>query len=380
MPYKVPFVNYPLQYRNIKNEIDEKFQSLLSKGDLYLRDDCIKLERDLAAYLGVKYGIGTNSGTDSIFLSLYAEGIGKGDEVITVGHTYIATISSIVHTGARPILIDVKEDFNMDVDQLEKAVTPRTRAVIPVHLNGHCCEMDRIMEIAEEHDLMVVEDAAQALGASYKGKKAGSFGDTGCFSFYPAKILGCYGDGGFIAVNDDALAEHLYLLRDNGEKARYLMKDPSEAGNKKIYLYGFNSVMDNIQAAVLNIKLKYFPQWLDRRREIAKIYDEGLAGVPGIRTPPDMGPDYYDVYQNYVIRSTRRDELAKFLDANGVETLISWKTPNHLQEALDLSKFKLPETERISREVISLPMYPELTDEQVQYVVARVRAFSTSKR
>ncbi len=378
MSCKVPFTNYPLQYHNIKSEVDEKLQALLSQGDLYLCDDCIRFERDLAAYVGVKYGIGTNSGTDSIFLSLYAEGIAERDEVITVGHTYISTISSIVHTGARPILVDVGEDFVMDVDQLEKAITARTRAIIPVHLNGHCCQMDRIMELAEERHLMVVEDAAQALGAKYKGKRAGSFGDTGCFSFYPSKILGCYGDGGFIAVNDDSLAEHLYLLRDNGEKAEYLPKGPAEAEDK-IYLYGFNSVLDNLQAAVLNIKLKHFPRWLDRRREIARIYDEGLAEVPGIKTPPDMGPDYYDIYQNYVIRSTHRDELVKFLETRGVETMISWKTPNHLQEALDLQHFQLPATEKVSKEVVSLPIYPELTDEQAQYVVNTICAFSKQR-
>lgn len=376
-PYMIPFINYRRQYLQLKEEVDSKLQALLSEGDLYLCDDTIKLERDLAAYIGTRHGIGTNSGTDSIFLSLYAEGIAEGDEVITVAHTYISTISSIVHTGARLVLIDIGNDFVMDVEELEKAVTPRTKAIIPVHLNGHCCQMDRIMEIAEAHDLMVVEDAAQALGAKYKGKMAGSFGDTGCFSFYPSKVLGCYGDGGFIAVNDDSLAERLYLLRDNGEKARYLLKD-SEAEDK-IYLYGFNSVLDNLQAAVLNIKLKYLPKWLDRRREIARIYDEGLAEVSSIKIPPDMGPDYHDIYQNYVIRSPRRDELIKFLGVNGIEAMIPWKIPNHLQEALVLSHFSLPETEKISKEVVLLPIYPELTDEQVQYVVGSIRAFSKQR-
>jgi len=377
MPYKVPFVNYPLQYSNLKKEIDDKIQSLLSKGDLYLREDCIKFERDFATFIGSKFGIGTNSGTDALIFSQYAAGIGKGDEVITVGHTYVATIASIVHNHAAPILIDVGEDYNMNVDLLEEAITPRTKAVIPVHLNGRCCDMDGIMRIAKKHGLLVIEDAAQAVGAKFNGRTAGTFGITGAFSFYPAKVLGCYGDSGFITTDDPILAERLYLLRDNGEKAKYLMKDPEEASDKKIYLFGFNSVMDNIQAGVLNVKLKYLTKWLDRRREIAKIYHEELSEISELRLPPPptTNSKYHDVYQNYVIRLKERDRLVDFLEKNGVETMISWKTPNHFQKALKLDHFKLPATERISNEVVSLPMYPELTNQQVEYVIDVIHKF-----
>lgn len=377
LPYKVPFVNYPLQYSLIKKEIDTKIQMLLSKGDLYLREDVIKFERDLASFVGAKYGISTNSCTDSLILSLYALGIVQGDEVITVGHTYVATIASIVLNRAKPILIDVGDDFNMNTDLLQGAITPRTKAIIPVHLNGRCCDMARIMEIAEERNLAVIEDAAQAIGAKFNGKMAGSFGTTGCFSFYPAKVLSCYGDGGFICANNEQLAEKLYLLRDNGEKAKYLMRSPEEARDKIIYLFGFNSVLDNIQAGVLNIKLKYLPNYIERRREIAKLYNEQLSGFTDLKLPPppSMSTPYYDVFQNYVIRTERRDDLVQFLEANGIETLVSWRTPNHLQKFLGLSNFRLPITERISREVISLPMYPELTDEQVAYVADTISRF-----
>ncbi|MEM3580646.1 MAG: DegT/DnrJ/EryC1/StrS family aminotransferase [Candidatus Bathyarchaeia archaeon] len=361
----------------MKKEIDEKIRSLLLKGDLYLRDDTIQFERNFAKYIGSRFGISTNSCTDSLFLSLYAAGINEGDEVITVSHTYIATIASIVHNRATPVLIDVGQDYNMNVELLEDAITSRTKAIIPVHLNGRCCNMDKIMKIAKNHGLAVIEDAAQAVGAKFMGKTAGSFGLTGCFSFYPAKILGCYGDGGFITTDDEVLADRLYLLRDNGEKARYLMKDPEEAKDKKIYCFGFNSVLDNIQAGILNVKLKYLNKWIERRREIAKIYHEGLSEIEEIRLPPPPSNNspYYDVFQNYVIRLKERDKLAIFLERNGIETMISWKTPNHLQKALKLDHFKLPETEKISKEVISLPIYPELTNEQVEYVISTIKKF-----
>ena len=377
MPYKVPFVNYPLQYSMLKKEIDEKIQSLLFKGDLYLRDDTIQFEKNFAKYVGSRFGISTNSCTDSLFLSLYAAGVSEGDEVITVSHTYIATIASIVHNRARPVLIDIGPDYNMDVGLLEDAITPKTRAIIPVHLNGRCCRMDKIMKVAEKHGIVVIEDAAQAIGAKFMGKKAGSFGLTGCFSFYPAKILGCYGDGGFITTDNELLAEKLYLLRDNGEKAKYLIKDPEEIRNKKIYLFGFNSVLDNIQAGILNVKLKYLDKWIERRREIARMYYDGLYEIEEITLPPppsDNSP-YYDVFQNYVIRLKERDKLEVFLEKNGIETMVSWRTPNHLQKALKLDHFKLPETEKASKEVISLPIYPELTNEQIEYVIKTIHKF-----
>lgn len=378
MKYKVPFVNYPLQYQNIKKEIDIALQRIFKKGDLIFRSDTEKLERDLSSFVDKKYGISTGSCTGGLFISLYGAGIGKGDEVITVGHTYVATIDVIVHCGAIPILIDVGDDFNMDMDLLERAITKKTKAIIPVHLNGRCCDMEKLMAIAKKHNLIVIEDAAQTLGAKFKGKMAGSFGLTSCYSFYPAKILGSYGDGGMVCTSDKKLADKLYLLRDHGEKPSYL-KTAKE--KKDIAFYGFNTLLDNLQAAVLNVKLKHFSKWIKLRREIASQYNNGFSEISEVELPPapTTNSAYFDVYQNYVIRSKKRDKLVSYLENHGVETLISWRTPNHKQKALkNLHRFKLPKTEQISKQVISLPMYPELTSKQVEYVINCVKDFYTA--
>jgi dTDP-4-amino-4,6-dideoxygalactose transaminase len=360
MVYKVPFVNYPEHYRRMWNEVIGAISEALSKGDLLLRGQLKQFEADIAAFVGVKFGVGLNSGTDAMLLSLKAAGVGLGDEVITVAHTFVATITCIVHCGATPILVDIKEDMNMDVEQVEQKISPKTKAIMPVHLNGRLCDMEKLMKIADEHNLIVIEDAAQALGGSFNGKKAGSFGLTGCFSLYPAKILGAAGDGGFLTTNSEEINEKIRLLRDHGQDRR----------TGKILFYGFNSRLDNVQAAILNVKLKYLTQWIERRREIAKIYQEGLSDVAKVKLPPPpttSGP-YFDVYQNYVIRIKDRDELVEFLEKNGVETIVSWRIPNHLHPALNLNQFSLPMTEKLSNEVVSLPMFPELTDEQANYV------------
>lgn len=369
MEKRVPFVNYGLQYKNIKKEIDFKIQDILNKGDLIFRKDVQDFEKNTAKYVGVKYGIGTDSCTGAMFIALKALGIGEGDEVITVAHTYVATIDVIVHSGAKPVLVDIGSDYNVNPDLIEKAITKKTKAIMPVHLNGRCCQMDKIMAIAKKHKLFVIEDAAQALGSTYKGKKAGSFGDMGCISFYPAKLLGSYGEAGIALTSNKTLAKKMYLLRDHGELPSYLDKDRTH----KIYLWGFNTILDNIQAAVLNVRFKYFSGWLKRRREIAKKYILGLKEVKEIILP-ELGAG--DVFQNFVIRSKKRDVLQKYLKDNGVETLVSWRTPNHKQKGLkEITGFKLPFTELISKEVLSLPMYPELTDEQVEYVVEQIKNF-----
>jgi len=378
MKYKVPFVNYPLQYQNIKEELFAEFDRVLSKGDLLFRDDLIKLEKDIAKYSGCKYGVSCDSCTGGLYLSLLALDIKPGDEVITVAHTYIATIDVIKHCGATPILVDVDKDYNIDVNKIESVITNKTKAIIPVHLNGRLADMNSIIELAKKYNLKVVEDAAQALGAKQNEKPAGSWGDTGCFSFYPAKILGSYGDGGMVVTNNKELAKKMYLLRDHGELPGYL----SEFGDgtpKKIYLWGHNSLLDNMQAVVLNIKFKQFPNQINRRREIAKIYENELGGIKDlIIMPKTTDEQFRDVYQNYVIRTKKRNKLVKFLENNGVETIISWQKPNHKQEALGLTHYNLPETESISNEVVSIPMYPELTDEQIQYVIKTIKGFFTN--
>lgn len=366
MDYKVPFVGYKLQYQNLKSEIDGVIQDVLQRGDLILRRDVEEFEKNLASFLGVRYAIGVNSGTDALILSLRAAGIGSGDEVITVSHTFVASISSIVHVGAKPVLVDVKEDFNMDVDKIEEAITEKTRAILPVHLNGRICEMAKLMEIAQKHNLIVIEDAAQSLGAEFNGKKAGSFGLTGCFSFYPAKILGAYGDAGGVATDDEKIAEKVRLFRDHGQRTK-----------TEIVCYGWTARLDNLQAAILNVKFRYLKDWIKKRRKIAKIYTDGLSDIPDVKLPPTPNSDerYFDVYQNYVLKAERRDELAAFLKEKGVETLIKDPIANHKQQGLGLSHFKLPYTERLAERVISLPMYPELTQEQIEYVVSCLKEF-----
>ena len=367
MTYKVPFVNYPAHYRSMKREIDTVIKEVLSKGDLILRSDVRDFENNMANFLGVKYAVGTNSCTDALNFSMRAAGVGRDDEVITVAHTFVATIEAIVHCGATPDLIDVREDFNMDMEKLEPVLTPKTRAIIPVHLNGRLCDMERLISIANKHNLIVIEDSAQALGATFNKKKGGAFGLAGCFSFYPAKILGATGDAGLVSTNDKNFAEKIRLLRDHGRR-----------GKNEIACYGFTSRLDNLQAAILNVKLKYLPNWIQRRREIADLYNKGLSNVPGVNLPPPPNSDtrFFDVYQNYVIRSKRRNELALHLKKSGVEVLISWPRPLHKQKALNLSHFNLPVTERISKEVISLPIYPELTNKEVKYVIDCIRKFN----
>jgi len=377
MAYKVPFVDVPKQYQIIKEEVLRTIDDVLSRGDLILRKDVEDFEKNIASYVGTKYAVSLNSGTDTMFLSLKALGIGPGDEVITVSHTFVASIAVIVQTGAKPILVDVKEDFTMDVDKLEAAITEKTKAIIPVHLNGRMCEMDKLMEIVKSHNLIVIEDAAQAIGSKYQGKMAGSFGLAGSFSLYPFKVLGCFGDGGVLTTDDENLAEKVRLLRNHGQKTPAPEQARYGAGKTEIVCFGFNSRLDNIQAAILNLKFKYLPQYIERRRKIALLYQKGLADVKGVKLPPSPDSDekHFDNFQNYVLTAEKRDELYNFLKEKGVETLIKDPVANHKQPGLGLSHFNLPCTERLAEEVISLPMYPELSREQIEYVIKCVKSF-----
>jgi len=367
MAYTVRFVNYPEHYRRIWDETMGAIEDCLRNGDLIMRQQVDDFEASLASFVGVKHAVSLNSGTDALFFSLKAAGIGPGDEVITVSHTFVATIAAIQYCGAKPVLVDVGSDMNMDPALVEKAITKNTKAIIPVHLNGRVCDMKPILEIAGRHGLKVIEDAAQSLGGMYDGRKAGSFGLTGCFSFYPAKILGCAGDGGALVTNDDDIAAKARLYRDHG-----YVRSTGE-----IVLYGYNSRLDNIQAAMLNVKFPHLPGWIERRREIARKYHAGLGNIRGItlQPHPDEDPKFYDAFQNYVIRSDRRDALAQYLKDEGVEILISWPIPTHVHKALNLSHYQLPETEKLSRTVLSLPMFPELSDEHVDIVIQKIRKF-----
>jgi dTDP-4-amino-4,6-dideoxygalactose transaminase len=365
MAYEVPFINYKRQYQQLKREFNGVFEEVMSGGDFILRRHLEAFEKEIAAFVGTKHAIGVNTGTDALYLSAHALEFSPDDEVITVAHTFVSTVGAIVQCGAAPILVDVRDDFNIDVDRIEEAITTKTKGIIPVHLNGHACEMDKIMELAHKYGLKVIEDAAQALGASYKGKRCGSFGDTAIFSFYPAKMLGTAGDGGMICTDDDSLARKLRAFRDNG---RVESVDTIEC-------FGWCTRLDNLHAAILGMKFRYFDKWVQRRREIAQMYDDGFIAIDGLMSHPRSNNDYFDVYQNYVIRFKERDKLVQHLRKAGVEVLISWPNPMHKQKALELSHFSLPVTERISAEVVSLPMYPELTDEEVEYVINAVVSF-----
>ncbi|MGB2763551.1 MAG: DegT/DnrJ/EryC1/StrS family aminotransferase, partial [Candidatus Aminicenantaceae bacterium] len=353
MAYRVPFVDPQKHYSNLKAEIDAAITDCLSKGDLILRSQLEDFEKNFASLVGTKYAEGLNSGYHALALSLLAAGIGAGDEVITVAHTFVATISAIVHCGATPVLIDVGKDYNMDMEKLESAITPNTKAVLPVHLNGRLCDMDRLMDIAQEHNLIIIEDAAQSVGGKYNGKVAGSFGLAGCFSHYPFKILGGFGDGGTLTTNDPDIARKVTLLRYNGEDR--------ETG--EYFYHGYTCLLDNIQAAVLDVKLKHLPEWIKRRRAIAELYRQGLSNIEDLFLPHFEGEKYFDVYQNYVSRTKKRDELYNYLEEQGVETLIHWKRPVWEHKGLKLGQLNLPETESICKEVISLPMSAETTDE-----------------
>lgn len=365
MAYRVPFVDPREHYRRLKHEIDAAITETLARGDLVLRDQLRSFERNLAEFVGVKYAVGVNSCYHALHFSLLATGIGPGDEVITVGHTFVATISAIVHAGATPVLVDVGPDFDMDIARLEQAITPRTRAVIPVHLNGRVCDMDRLSSIAIKRSLVVIEDAAQALGASFGGRRAGSFGAAGCFSFYPLKSLGGIGDGGAVTTNDPELARIVTLLRFNGEDR--------ETG--EFHYHGYTALLDNVQAAVLDVKLRHLPAWIEHRRTIAGRYAAGLRGIDGVTVAPRDGAQHRDSFQNYVIRTGRRDELRAFLRDRGVETLVHWSKPVWEHKGLGLAEPDLPETRRICQEVVSLPMSAEISEEHVDVTLAAINDF-----
>lgn len=374
MKYKVRFVNPQKQYKDHQKEYLKVVDDVFSRGDLILRKDLEEFEEKFAKFVGTKYAIGVNSGTDALSLSMKAAGIGQGDEVIVPGHTFMASISAVFHQGATPVLIDVGEDFNINPNLIEKAITPKTKAIEVVHLNGRIADMEKILSIAKKHNLIIIEDAAQGLGAKMKmkngkWKQAGSFGLAGCFSFYPFKSLGAFGDAGAVTTNHPEIAWRVRLLRYNGE----------DRETRRFYFHGETSLLDNVQAALLNAKLRYLNQWLKRRREIANFYKKGLGNIPEIKLPHFGDSRFFDVYQNYVIRAENRDSLVSWLAKKGIETIISWEVPNYKQPVMQPNSIILPETEKICKEVVSLPMYPELTNWEVGYVIKCIKEFYKKK-
>ena len=361
----IPFLDLKAQYHSIKPEIDRAVIGVLESTQFVLGEHVASFERDFAAYCGTKHAVAVNSGTSALHLALLAAGAGPGDEVITIPFTFVATVSAICYTGARPVFVDIEpRSFTMDPAKLEQAITPRTKASLPVHLYGQMADMTAILEIANRHGIPVIEDACQAHGAEYDGKRAGSMGRSGCFSFYPGKNLGAYGEGGIVVTSDDDHAKKIRMLRDWGQEKRY-----------HHVLKGFNYRMEGIQGAILGVKLRYLEAWTEARRARAREYDALLKDVDGVKAPEQLSERRH-VYHIYAVRSADRDGLQRQLQAQGVATGLHYPIPVHLQEAHADLGYKMgdfPESEAAAREVLSLPMFPEMTSAQVDEVVASVR-------
>ncbi|RFB71072.1 MULTISPECIES: DegT/DnrJ/EryC1/StrS family aminotransferase [unclassified Herbaspirillum] len=360
----VPFVDLARQFRGIEAELTQAFLDVGRSGGYIMGARLESFERKAAEFIGVRHALGVADGSDALFLVLKALDIGPGDEVITATNSFIASAWVIAAVGATPVLVDVAEDFNIDPKLVEAAVTPRTKAIIPVHLTGRPAPMDEINAIAQKHGLFVLEDAAQAIGARYRGKRTGALGHAAGFSLHPLKNLGVYGDGGLITTDDDALAAKLRLLRNHGLRNR----DECE-------IWGFNSRLDTMQAAFAEIKLGYLDGWNTRCREIANTYATGLGDC--VQVPVDQAWEEC-VYHNFVIRTERRDALMAHLLQNGVDTRVHYPIPIHLQDAAKHLGYKLgdfPHAELYAKTMISLPIYPELSDAEVNHVVDSVRSF-----
>ena len=362
----VPFVDLKAQYLSIKAEIDAAVIALLESTQFVLGKEVAAFEELFAAYTQTSHAMGVNSGTSALHLALLAAGVGEGDEVITTPFTFIATVSAIDYARAKPVFVDIDPvSFTIDPALIEAAITPRTKALLPVHLYGQPADMDPIMDIAQRHGLAVIEDAAQAHGAEYKGRRVGSIGDLGCFSFYPGKNLGAYGEGGAVTTNKPELARLVRMLRDWGAERRYYHD-----------LKGFNYRLEGVQGAVLKVKMGYIEAWTEARRAHAARYGELLVGT-GVRTP-DALPDRHHVYHIYAIREARREALQTFLQERGVATGIHYPIPVHLQQAFAELGHKagdFPHSEAAANEVLSLPMFPELRPEQQDVVVAALKAW-----
>jgi dTDP-4-amino-4,6-dideoxygalactose transaminase len=365
MQARVPFVAPSRVYAELKEELDEAYFDVMSNGDLIDRKHLKSFESNLAAFVGTRFAVGVNSGYDALHLSLRALGIKKGDEVIVPAHTFVASCSAIVNAGATPVLVDVKKDFNIDETRIEEVITEKTRAIMPVHLSGWMANMPAIIKIAEKYNLFIVEDACQSLGSSINSVGAGAWGNTGCFSFYPFKILGGYGDGGAITTNDENIAIFARRMRFNGEDR--------ETG--EYHGHGFTCLLDNLQAAFLDVKLKHLPESISRRKKIAERYFEALKHIPDLLLPHYDRQGFDHVYQNYTVRSKQGSLFSDYMTKNGVEVLTQFRKPYYKHLALSLTDRGFPETEAISREVCSLPMSYELTDTEVDYIICTVRVF-----
>ncbi|MCD6300402.1 MAG: DegT/DnrJ/EryC1/StrS family aminotransferase, partial [Dehalococcoidales bacterium] len=357
------------QYHSLRGEIDQAVHRVIESGQFILGEEVETLEREIATFLGVKYAIGVGSGTDALLLALLACGIKPEDEVITTPFTFIATVEAIIQCRARPVFVDIDpHTFNIDPTRIERKITERTKAILPVHLYGQPADMEPILELARKYKLKVIEDCAQSFGARYRGRKVGSFGNAGCLSFFPSKVLGAYGDGGMVVTDNAEVADKLRMLRNHGARQKYYHLIP-----------GFNSRLDEIQAAILRVKLKHIDEWIDRRRQSAELYSRLLGEVAGIK-PLYVAPYSFHNFNYYTIRLSDsridRNKLREYLTSQGIATAIYYPLSLHLQEvcrSLGYQAGDFPESERAQGEVLSLPMYPELTEDEVEWVVEKIR-------
>ncbi len=360
----IPFVDLKAQYHSIKDEIDAAIARVLENSQFVLGKEVAAFEEEFAAYCRTKFAIGVNSGTSALHLALLAAGIGAGDEVITVPFTFVATVAAILYTGARPVFVDIDlRSFTIDVGQIEKAITPRTKAILPVHLYGQSADMDPILTIARRHNLVVIEDAAQAHGAEYKGRRVGGIGDLGCFSFYPGKNLGAYGEGGMVVSNNPDYDRTIRMLRDWGQERKY-----------HHVLKGYNYRMEGLQGAILRVKLRHLEKWTDARRVHAALYNKLLV-QSGVQMPEELSYARH-VYHIYAVRTPHREVLQQTLHKQGIQTGIHYPVPAHLLEAyadLGGQPGDFHCSEQSASEVLSLPMYAELTDAQIKIVSAALR-------
>lgn len=360
----IPFLDLKAQYASIKDEIDAAVLGVLASAQYVLGPEVSQLEEEFAAYCDVKHAVAVNTGTSALHLALLAAGVGPGDEVITVPFTFVATVSAVCYAGALPVFVDVEPvTLTMDPAKLEAAITPRTKAIVPVHLYGQMADMDAIMAIAARHGIAVIEDACQAHGAEYKGRRAGSIGVSGCFSFYPGKNLGACGEGGMVVTNNDAHAKTMRMLRDWGQDRRYhhLVK-------------GFNYRMDGIQGAILRVKLRHLDAWTAARRSHAVRYSSLLSNLDTVETPVEVAYRRH-VYHVYAVRCRDRESLHRALEAEGIQSGLHYPIPVHLQKAHEDLGYRagdFPVSEAAARSVLSLPIYPEMTARQVEQVVAAV--------
>ncbi len=364
---QVKLVDLVAQYNQIKDEIDEAIHNVIDKGQFILGPANSEMEQNLAEYNGVKYALGCNSGTDALQLAMMARGYKKDDEIISIPMTFVATIEVMVLLGLKPVFVDVDpETYCIDPNLIEAKITDKTRAIIPVHLYGQSADMDPIMEIAGKHNLDVIEDCAQAIGATYKGQKTCTLGDAGCLSFFPAKNLGAYGDAGAILTDDDELAEKIKMIRVHGSQSKY-----------EHTLLGINSRLDSIQAAVINVKLKYIDKWNELRRKHAARYTELLSDIPGLVCPA-IADENQHVFHQYTIQLDDRFGLQNFLRERGIATGIHYPIPLHLQPAfknLGYNENDFPISETVAKKVLSLPIYPELPTDHQEYVVEQIHQF-----